>query len=147
MQATESTKGIEVCGRSTGIVVSGECDGDAGVDQLASWRKVVEGRGSNWRREARWRRCRTCQPGDVGVGDVIEVIDAVGMEFGEEFERGVGKLADMDARLKTVGDGGAQDPYGLLGCEGSVLAEDVDVFGELPLGAQPESSRSQTMRT
>ena len=70
----------------------------------------------------------------VGVGEVVEVVDAGGAKLGEKlWQICMRELADVDSRLESVGDGGAQDADGLLCGESTALAEDVDKFGELAL--------------
>ena len=78
---------------------------------LAGGRKSFEAEEVVGGRQERRDSVGLREPGDIGVGEVVEVVDASGAKFGKKFEGGVGELADVDAGLETVGDGGAKDAY------------------------------------
>src|ERR1019366_4254308 len=82
------------------------------------------------------------EPGDGGVGQVIEVVDAGGAELGEEFECSVGKLpngaSDRKQRCEGVGVGepgdvGVGQVIEVVDAGGAELGEEFECsVGKLP---------------
>lgn len=120
-------------GRGAGIVVGGERDGDAGIDQSAGGRKFLQPekiiRAGNQGGDG----VTLSQTPEVAVVYMVHVIERCGVEAQQRRKRRLAELANVSADSEAVPRSNLKDSFCVGRGEGSTVGENIDELSKFAL--------------